>query len=212
MTKREPNPRGDGEQLRAQLVAAASALLLSPQSIALPSLRAVARACSVSPAAVYLHFDSQHALVAAVVDTQVAELRDVIRRALHDAEPEAQPFAFALAYVTWGIEHPGAYQLLFESADQLQIDHDEHDEGWNLILDAGVIISTLTGASADDAQTLALRLWAGIHGLVSLRLHKPGIAWPTSVREEITQILGQIRVTRQADDAPHYLPTANRAV
>ncbi|MEY2847516.1 MAG: hypothetical protein RI885_181, partial [Actinomycetota bacterium] len=84
MPQREQNDRGTGSRLRAALVAAAADLLLSPQPLTPPSLRAVARACAVSPAAVYLHFASQQALLTAVVDAQFDELRDVIHAALAD--------------------------------------------------------------------------------------------------------------------------------
>jgi AcrR family transcriptional regulator len=192
MAQREPNPRGEGDQLRAQLVAAASELLLTTQSIAMPSLRAVARACSVSPAAVYLHFDSQQSLLLAVLDEQTAQLRDFIHAAVEGKTGGELVRAFAIAYVEWGFAHPGGYQLLFESADQLQLEHSDQDEGWNLLIEATAIAVAVTSLPEAEAMVLAFRLWSAMHGIVSLRLHKQDAPWPTSYEVEVDAAIGSV--------------------
>jgi AcrR family transcriptional regulator len=191
--KREPNPRGSGDQLRAQLVKAASDLLLSPQSVALPSLRAVARACDVSPAAVYLHFDSQQTLIAAVIDAQLEQLELTIRADIAPDAPAADQLAqFGRSYVAWGLDHPGAYQLLFETADRLEIvDHDLHSPNWDLIDQAALIVATVTGQDHAAARAGAFRLWAALHGIVSLRIHKAAVPWPDAAAE-VTAVVARL--------------------
>ncbi len=142
--ERQPNARGSGEQLRAQLVAAASELLLSPQAVALPSLRAVARACSVSPAAIYLHFDSVQELTAAVLDAQLDDMEGAITSRLPDAAPRVRLAALGAAYAQWGLSHPGAYQLVFESADRLDLPDRGHDR-WSLIEEAARLVVEASG-------------------------------------------------------------------
>jgi AcrR family transcriptional regulator len=190
---REPNPRGSGEQLRAQLIEAASELLLSPQSVTLPSLRAVARACDVSPAAVYLHFGSQHALISAVIDAQLHELELTIRG---DLQPRAsvrdQLTQFGRSYVAWGLDHPGAYQLLFETADRLELpEHDLDSPNWDLIAEAATLVAAATGHDAEASRAGAFRLWAALHGIVSLRIHKPGVPWPDA-SAEVTAVVSRL--------------------
>jgi AcrR family transcriptional regulator len=193
MTKREPNARGTGDQLRAQLVEAASGLLLDTQAVALPSLRAVARACSVSPAAVYLHFDSAQALTSAVIDYQLVALDTAIRAGFDSAAaPRDQLRGFALAYVTWGLAHPGAYQLLFESADRLALPgHDLDDPNWALMDAAAAMVAADRGSAWDVARAEAFRLWAALHGIVSLRIHKPEVPWP-EVDTEVPQVVERL--------------------
>jgi AcrR family transcriptional regulator len=185
MTIREPNPRGAGDQLRSQLVAAASDLLLTTQAVALPSLRAVARACAVSPAAVYLHFDSVQALLSAVIDAQLQALEAAIHEEVDATDSAAQQLVqLACSYVRWGLDHPGAYQLLFESAERLEIpDHDLDDPSWKLIDETSGIFAAAAGLEAAPAREGAFRLWAAMHGIVSLRIHKPGVPWPDAVTE-----------------------------
>jgi AcrR family transcriptional regulator len=194
MTKREPNARGEGDQLRRELVDAASRLLLSPQSIALPSLRAVARACSVSPAAVYLHFASQQALISAVIDAQLDQLSEHIRARMAGLEaPSERLDALAAGYVEWGLAHAGGYQLLFESADQLEIpEHSDDDDRWDLIHNAAALVVAGGGIGPDEASVVAFRLWAALHGIVSLRLHKSDVPWPTTVEHETRLVVARL--------------------
>lgn len=187
---REPNARGAGDQLRAQLVAAASALLVDPHPVALPSLRAVARACAVSPAAVYLHFDSVQALTAAVLDAQLDDLEAAIRSALPDAaSPRERLAVLGTAYAAWGLAHPGAYQLVFESADRLDLPDRGHVR-WSLIGEVARAVAAETGATPEEAQATAVRLWTMLHGLVSLRIHKPMLEWPP-VETEIAETIAR---------------------
>ena len=179
--KREPNARGDGDRLRSELVDAASDLLLRPQPPTVPSLRAVARACNVSPAAVYLHFESQQSLIRAVIESQLDALRAVLPRLDNTGLPLADRMRrFAEGYVEWGIAHPGAYQLIFESADQLGVEPHVGGPGWDLILSAAAFITETGALDASEAELMATRVWVSLHGLVSLRIHKAALQWATT--------------------------------
>jgi AcrR family transcriptional regulator len=195
MPKRESNPRGEGDVLRAQLVDAAAAMLLAPRGIELPSLRAVARACGVSPAAVYLHFESQHALIIAVIEAQLGELASYVRDRLAAAADSGQLEALGIAYAEWALAHPGGYQLLFESADELATEEHNGEPGWELVY---AVESQLRAAGLSDAaaKSSAYRLWASIHGVVSLRLHKPDLVWPSDWRDDILKLIAQAKQTK----------------
>ena len=115
--------RREGDQLRGELLRAAAALAAGPRPVAIPSLRAVARACDVSAAAVYRHFSSQSALTRALLATQYEAFEAAV---LHGDDPTQgagdRARRLVRAYVRWGLTNPGMYQLLFESADQLGAD------------------------------------------------------------------------------------------
>jgi hypothetical protein len=44
-----------------------------------------------------------------------------------------------------------------------------------------------------DPQRLALLLWSGLHGVISLRINKPTLDWPptTELAEQITRAIIQ---------------------
>ncbi|WP_163566594.1 TetR/AcrR family transcriptional regulator [Fodinicola feengrottensis] len=117
------NPKGEGVRLREKTWSPRRAsCCFAPQPPAVPSLRAVARKCGVSPTAVYLHFSSQEQLIQAVVE----DLNSRFAAHLADADDLTLPVTErlerrAIAYVEWGFGNAGAYQLLFESKDRLDL-------------------------------------------------------------------------------------------
>lgn len=190
---REPNVRGAGDQLRQQLVRAAAELLLQPRPVALPSLRAVARACGVSPAAVYLHFASSTALIEAVMAEELAALAAYMRAAVADVgDPGDRLHAFGQAYAAWARDQPGAYQLLFETADRLAEPSELSHDNWELIRQTQALVSQATGLVEADAERVTYRLWAALHGVVALRMHKPDIVWPTTLEEDVRAIIAAV--------------------
>ncbi|GAB2547540.1 TetR/AcrR family transcriptional regulator [Nocardia heshunensis] len=177
---RQRRARGQGEQLRAELVSAAIDLLLQPQSLAAPSLRAIARACGVAPSAVYMHFTSQDELNYAVT----AELFDRLRTALDTADPvDATPTermrALLDAYLDWSENQPGAYQLLFERPDPLG--SESRGPGLDLL---DRIARLLPGDDPEAHRATALRIWCAVHGVASLRVHKPTAPWAADARAD----------------------------
>ena len=185
------NRRGEGENLRRDLINAATDLLVRPQTIAAPSLRAIARACGVAPSGVYLHFASQNDLLLAVIEAQYDQLRQALAATDDPKDPPARRLAaMAATYVGWGLEHPGAYQLLFESADVLPDDVDFVGPGIDLLERVAELIAAAHG-DVDPAtcHECALRMWAGLHGLTSLRIHKPTAPWTATATTDATALV-----------------------
>ena len=177
--------RRAGDQLRWELLSAAADLAAAPRPVAIPSLRAVARACDVSASAVYRHFPSQAALTRALLMRQ----RDALDAAILDGDNPAQDPAVRLrrlarAYVRWGLANPGMYQLLFESADQLDPDSRLPDAADRAMQLGYELIAKIASTRDDDPIAAAERLWFGLHGIVSLRLHKPDLPWRSDPETE----------------------------
>src|ERR1700735_319051 len=71
---RRPNARGQGERLRAEIISVAVQMLGDLADDEALSLRAVARAATISPTSVYLYFPDRDALVAAAMERCHAEM------------------------------------------------------------------------------------------------------------------------------------------
>ncbi|MBI0382482.1 WHG domain-containing protein [Streptomyces albiflaviniger] len=71
------------------------------------------------------------------------------------------------AYIAWALEHPGAYQLLFESDDELPATRAEHGPRLQRR-----IVELAHRVDPQAPFAAALLLWSAWHGVVSLRLHK----------------------------------------
>src|SRR5258708_38995990 len=100
------NPtRGQGDRLRADLVAAASRLLEEGDGEQTLSLRAVARQAGVVPQSVYLHFADRKALLIAVYEARFGELLDALGETTgRDARDRLR--AICLAYCGYAGQHP----------------------------------------------------------------------------------------------------------
>jgi AcrR family transcriptional regulator len=181
-----------GDQLRDELLAAATALLSQRLAVTPPSLRETARACGVSATAVYRHFPSQQALLLAVAAQSLAALEAVVDERHADGEPRTErdgdARGMAVAYTAWAVANPGAYQLLFEGRDLL-------DDAASI--DAGVdrlqrrLEAVLAGSSpdADAAAVRAELLWTALHGLVVTRIRKSHHPWRRTLAEDAASLV-----------------------
>lgn len=181
-----------GDQLRGELLAAATELLSQRLSVTPPSLRETARACGVSATAVYRHFPSQQALLMAVAGESLAALEAVVDEhgpagALPvDRAPALR--AMAVAYVTWAVANPGAYQLLFEGRDLLE-DTTAIDAGIDRLQGRlGARLGELPASGRDETVQAEL-LWIALHGLVVTRIRKAHHPWRRAVEEDAARLV-----------------------
>src|SRR3954447_8586238 len=172
---RRPNARGQGERLREEIISAAVPMLGELADDEALSLRAVARAVSISPTSVYLYFPDRDALVAATMHRCHTEMV----QAAEDADA-AQPDpalglrARILAQAAWVQDHPGIYKVMHESKVGMpfkEILFTRTTAAVQRCMDAGV-------ASPGDAATVALDLRTAVIGMLSLRINEPDLPWP----------------------------------
>lgn len=184
-SKRNRNPRGSGEQLREDLIRVATELLEQPRLVDTPTLRQIALATGIAPSAIYTRFHSYEELLQTAIDHQYKALREEVRNAISPSKSALLNLeAIALTYINWGTQHPGIYQLLFESADQLPDGLNATGPGLELLAQIAPLISKHSGCSTEASRRTTLRLWAALHGITSLRIHKSHAPWSTSIDVE----------------------------
>src|ERR1700684_1428061 len=172
---RRPNARGQGERLREEIISAAAQMLGDLADDEALSLRAVARAVSISPTSVYLYFPDRDALVAATLERCHAEMvqaADDAADARHD--PALALRARILAQPAWVRAHPGLYKVMHESKVGMpfkEILFTRTTAAVQRCMDAGV-------APPGDAATVALDLRTAVIGMLSLRINEPDLPWP----------------------------------
>jgi hypothetical protein len=113
--------------------------------------------------------------------------------------PWQRLLARSIAAVKFGLKHPGHYKVLFEGRVVLRLsDPRIADFGRPLLVRSIELIREIEPASArarvsSDPQRLALLLWSGLHGVISLRINKPTLDWPsaTELAEQITRAIIQ---------------------
>jgi AcrR family transcriptional regulator len=138
------------------------------------SLRALGRELRVSPRAPYRHFETKQQLLAAVAVEGFRLYREHlnVRLAAAGSNPLAQLRAVAETYVSFAVERPAAFRVMYapyatvqESAPELlQARAEAHRESQAIIAQgqaAGVL-------REGDPMHLALVLWTSMHGLAVL--------------------------------------------
>jgi AcrR family transcriptional regulator len=173
---RRRSRRGEGEQLRAEVVAAVSRQLDEWGSDEKLTMRGVAQEVGVTAASIYLHFADKTELVWAALADKYRQLADQMGAA--DAEsatagPRERLRAQVHAYCQFAMDNPGHYRLMYEIR-QPAVERERM--GLHPARQVSGRLRRALAACADAGYPLALplyqathTLWTGLHGLVSLQ-------------------------------------------
>jgi AcrR family transcriptional regulator len=166
-TTRSRSPRGQGQQLRDDLLAAAADLFAEHGNTDAVSLRAVASRAGVSPTAVYRHFEDHDDLMHAAVEYCWAQFGDALAAGLDEVSDPYQRFRTAgHNYVTFAEQYPGRYQVMYA------------DPAGNVDSPSGVLaftflvgmVTEILERNGDDRDPIlvSMLVHAWMHGIVGL--------------------------------------------
>jgi AcrR family transcriptional regulator len=183
MAPRRRAPKGSGDLLREEILEATERLLLETGSEEAVSIRAVAKAVGVTAPSIYRHFVDKTHLIFEVCGRQFERFDVILEEAVAGIEDPVEAMrARGRAYVRFGIEHPEHYRIMFMGRAATT------PQQWDDVLRTGSFAHLMEGIQAvqdqgrsrsdQDAFTIALHVWANIHGLTSLLVAKPSIPWP----------------------------------
>jgi AcrR family transcriptional regulator len=175
--RRRRAQRGSGEQLRAEIIAAAKKLLAEASNSDAVSMRAVADAVGVTSPSLYLHFADKHALLSAVVVDVFRELDDaMVAAGATEHTPLGRLRAFGMAYIRFAVDHPEHYRIALLdpcTAPNSEVDGVLHSSSFEHFqatvvecIEAGIF------AGADPLAT-TFDLWSTAHGVAGLLIAKP---------------------------------------
>lgn len=172
--RRRRNPRGSGEQLREDILDAATELLLESGDEKAMSIRAVAQRVGVTAPSIYLHFADKDALLDAVCAHYFEQLDQKMQEAGGDNLLEALR-AQGLAYVRFAVQNPALYRIATMGEVRPGSDTDAAlassafihlRDTVQALIDAGIY-------RPGDATGYTLELWAAAHGVAALAVSKP---------------------------------------
>jgi AcrR family transcriptional regulator len=190
-SRRRRLPKGEGRQLREEILAATERMLLDTGSFEAVSIRAVADAVGVTPPSIYRHFDDKTALIFEVCTRHFGALESYIgERCKHIEDPVASLAALGKAYIEFGIANPEPYRIMFMTRpDTVPIEFQGE-----VLAESAAFADLMTWVQRcidagrfrpeyDDAYRLSLGFWARVHGMTSLLISKPGIPWPEDLTD-----------------------------
>lgn len=159
-------------EVRDALLRAARALLdeRGPDALA---VRDIAARAGVSPMGVYNRFGAKDGIVDALVEQGFTELTEAVT-----VEPDADPFVYLAAgltaYRAFALANPRMYRLMFDRPVAGYVPSEQAMRaatGSFERLVSGVRLAMAAGVlEVGDAREVAQRLWASVHGAVSLEL------------------------------------------
>jgi AcrR family transcriptional regulator len=181
MPARSRNPRGQGDRLRADLLAAAARLIAACGDSRDLTLRRLAREVGIAVTSVYLHFPDLETLKAALV-VEGHERQTALRDAALDGldEPVARLLAGCRVYCRFAVEHPGHYKLMYGPELPPELAFDASTSPGRLALQglADRIARCPRTTRDEDPLVTATCVWIALHGIASLRIDRPSFPWP----------------------------------
>lgn len=179
--RRPRSARGEGEELRNEILDAAEALLIEAGSMDAVPVRAIADAVGVSPPSLYLHFEDKNDLFFGVCERRFADFERALVAASEGIDdPAARLRAMGRAYIRYGVERGEHYELLFgPRLVSVTEGRDMTDTAGMRAFDllVGVIRDGVaTGRFRDvDPYQASFAVWSAVHGAVMIVLAKAGL-------------------------------------
>lgn len=178
--KRRRAKRGSGEQLREEILDAATELLLETGHAKAVSIRSVSQRVGVTPPSIYLHFADKDALLDAVCARYFEKLDEQMQLVAADQPSSIEVLrAQGLAYVRFARETPELYRIATMGKGRPGSDVD-------LTLNSSAFLHLRTSVEAliadgiypaGDATAMALELWTAAHGVAAMLVAKPYLPW-----------------------------------
>jgi AcrR family transcriptional regulator len=187
VTPRARAKRGEGERTAEAILDAADALLVGSGSEDAMSIRAVADAVGLTPAAIYRHFPDKDTLLFEVCSRHFDSItEDVAVPALDStSDPIEALRALGEAYVRFGVEHPEHYRIMFMRRE----DHRPEQYAAERVLETGLfgVVIPVVQRGIDEGRfrpdltdplLIAWVLWMAVHGITSAAVAMPNFPAP----------------------------------
>ena len=198
--RRRRSPRGSGDQLRDEILDAATELLLESGSAKDVSIRSVSQRVGITPPSIYLHFADKDTLLDAVCGRYFERLDDVMQQVAAEQPTTIDRLrAQGLAYVRFARQNPELYRIAMMSEGHPGSDVDQAlntgafvhmRDSVQALMDEGgyprgdATAAALIAACTSRAASSTLRLASNMRNtdvlfslLVELIVSMPGI-WP----------------------------------
>lgn len=186
---------------KERILSAASQLLLD-KGIEGLSVRAISKAAGLSTIAIYSHFQGKQGVLDALYAEGFALVRDAMISVATIQDPIEAVIAGSSKYLDIARTHEGHYRLIFGETGSNYTPSSEAalaaDEAFDvLVMGVARLLPKNTPQAA--CQRAALRVWAVLHGYVSLRHHVIGPVldysqWHAMALEAVTASISDVAV------------------
>lgn len=181
-TRSSRKPKGEGHARRGEILEAAGRIFVE-HGYEGATIRKIADAVGLSSTALYMHFPDKRAILAEICRDAFETLLEHSRGiAASGDSPEDKLRAMVAGYARFALEHPNAYSLIYMTRPSEAKEGAEDAAqamGGDLYRQFLAPVEQLEaeGRLTEPVAPAAQALWASVHGVVSLRITKPYLAW-----------------------------------
>ena len=166
-------------ELRQLILDTAERLFVQAGSYEAVSMRNIAREINYSATTIYLYFRDKDALFQALLRETFRRLSRAVTLAVTHRDPVKGLHQAMRACITFGLEHPEHYRLLFMVRPSLAIPSESTrqigEEAFNLLRhQVGLCIASGRFLERDQ-ELVAQGGWVVVHGITSMLLNRPGL-------------------------------------
>ena len=141
------------------------------------SIRKVAERIEYSPGTIYVYFKDKDEILHELHHIAFDQLMAVMQQTEAHADPLDQLYAIGENYITFALQNPQLYELMFVLAAPMKAIHPdcEWEEGFRTYQYFKEVVSRTLDAGRlkpVDPEVLCVTLWAAVHGLVTLYLRE----------------------------------------
>ncbi|MBK7408190.1 MAG: TetR/AcrR family transcriptional regulator [Saprospirales bacterium] len=141
------------------------------------SIRKIAERIEYSPGTIYVYFKDKDEILHELHHTAFDQLMEVMEKTAVHQEPIDQVYAIGDSYITFALENPQLYDLMFVLRAPMNAIHPEceWEDGFRTYeYFKSVLIKAVEKGQLKpvDPEVLCVTFWATVHGLVTLYLRE----------------------------------------
>ncbi len=163
------------------------------------SIRRVSERCGFKAPTIYHHFRDKTGLIDALLEERFAELLARLQRVPDDAEPLRYMRALARAFIEFGLENPAHYALLSAPRGGPDDFLPSAEAARELVFGALAEVAARGGLRTGDLESAFQLAWVVLHGVVSLRISRPGYAWSPDLVELALDVIERSVLGREIE-------------
>lgn len=156
------------------MITTAAMKMFLEEGYAKTSIRNIADSIEYSPGTIYLYYKDKDELLYEVQRQAYGKLLEVFKAGAVSKDPLERLGQLGKLYVTFGLDNPELYDLMFIIRAPMNVDEKLHQSNGGDTF--AFLVQCLEECMKDnllifkDIQLAALQIWSMVHGLVSLNL------------------------------------------
>jgi AcrR family transcriptional regulator len=170
------------EEIRTRILDAARELFAS-EGVESVTMRRIADRIEYSPTTIYFHFRDKEALLAELCDSDFRAFAHGFTEIAQIADPVERLRAAGQAYVSFGLNNPSHYRLMFmtpkttEASTLAKGNPEEDSYAFLKLIVADLMTNGRVRDELTDVDLVSQVIWSAMHGLVSLEIAKCKDEW-----------------------------------